>query len=247
MAGKAWTEAEVSRARQMRLLGHSFPDIGEAIGRSWYAVRNKLRNIEEYAAGLTCGDCDTPIRRRNTSGRCPLCILKSRNADPEFRAKQRAGISEKWADPTYKAKMRAASRALAERLAKDPMVRAARSAAGKRTIVRLFEPEVREKTLKAVREKSGRTNSENRMAWCPVEYRPLYRYLLKTKRIPGDEARRSVFEQIRIDRERSQAAKETLSPFERQERALQNGARLVANDAAPSLTNPGDYGERKWA
>lgn len=233
MAGKAWTKAEISLARQMRLLGHTLPTIGAALGRSWYSVRNKLRTLDDYADGLSCDGCGTPIRGRNESGRCSRCIIKQRNADPEYRARLLAGISKKWADPEYKAKMRASSRALAERLAKDPKVRAARQRAGRASVPRLFSPEVRAKTLKAVSERAGKTNSERRLAWCPVEYRSLYRYLLKTKRIPGPEARQSVFEQIRIDRERKLAAKETLSPFERQMRALENGAQLIANDRGP--------------
>lgn len=244
----AWTQDEVSRAMELRALGHSFREIEAVMDRSWYAIRNKLRDMAEYAVGLTCADCSTPIRAtRNRAGRCSRCILISRNADPEYQAKRAAALSVKWSDPNYKAKMRAESRAHAIRLAKDPRVRAARRRAGKAAIARLFEPEVRAKTLKAVSERAGKTNSERRMAWCPAEYRHLYRYLVKTKRIPGSEARKAVFEQVKADRERAATKpEESLSPFERQERALARGAKLVANDRGPSFGEAADYGERRW-
>jgi hypothetical protein len=37
-----------------------------------------------------------------------------------------------------------------------------------------------------------------------------------------------------------------ISPFERQERALARGGKLVANDRGPSFGEAIDYGEAKW-
>lgn len=42
MAGKAWTQQEIDRARGMLLKGHGYEEIAEALGRTYIAVRLKL-------------------------------------------------------------------------------------------------------------------------------------------------------------------------------------------------------------
>lgn len=60
----------------------------------------------------------------------------------------------------------------------------------------------------------------------PGEYRKEYRSMVSNRGFRADEARRIILAEIA-------AQKAKLSPFERQERALANGAKLVANDRAP--------------
>lgn len=76
------------------------------------------------------------------------------------------------------------------------------------------------------------------LPWCPPEYHAEYRRMIMHRRFKAHEAKAIILAQIKAD-----LAK--LSPFERQERALRNGAQLIANDQKPSLANPGFYGERK--
>lgn len=186
---------------------------------------------------MNCLDCGKQLKGSKT-GRCSPCANRHLASDPEFRAKQKAGLERKWADPAYRAKMSAKAKAHARRMAADETIQQRRREAGKKTIARLFEPEIRAKCLKAVREKSGKTQSANKIAWCPPEYRQLYWFMRKTKRLSLAECKAIIAAEVRRDIAR-------LSPFERQERALKNGARLVANDIKPSLANPGYREERR--
>jgi hypothetical protein len=76
------------------------------------------------------------------------------------------------------------------------------------------------------------------LPWLPPEhreeYRAQYRSMVSNRKFKAEEARQIILADIR-----AKTAK--LSPFERQERALARGARLVANDIKPSLANPGVY------
>ncbi len=80
--------------------------------------------------------------------------------------------------------------------------------------------------------------SETKMGWCPPAYRADYLYFTRRLHLKADEARRLVRDQIKADKARVEAR---LSPFDRQMRALERGAQLVANDARPGLDRPGVY------
>ncbi len=64
------------------------------------------------------------------------------------------------------------------------------------------------------------------LGWCPPERRAEYRHLTRDKRIKAADARRIILDTIAAERARA----ENLSPFERQERALRKGAKIIAND-----------------
>jgi hypothetical protein len=237
----ALTEAELATAKQMAVLGHSNKEIGQKLGKTTRAIREAI--LYDRAAGA-CSDCGSKISYRNTTGMCLACGNRQRAKDPAYRAKQQAGLDRKWSDPAYRAKMSAKAKAHAARLALDPAIQEVRRAAGQKTWRRLFEPEIRAKCLHAVRERSGKTQSANRIAWCPPEYREQYWFMRRTKRMTLAECKEIIADQIAREKRRELAS---LSPFERQERALANGAMLVANDQKPSLDRPGIYEERKLA
>ena len=192
-----------------------------------------------------CSDCDVAILSGTKTGRCRTCNLQRFNSDPEFLAAKAAGNRKKWEDPAFVAKMRRLLAAVGRRNGTDPAIRAKLSELGKQKVEYLHSPENRAKAKLSI----GKGVTEAKMAWCPKEYWEQYFFLTRRKKFRADEARAVIFATIRADREKAQASKrralDTMTPFERQQRALENGARLVANDIKPSLANPGIYEERK--
>jgi hypothetical protein len=166
---------------------------------------------------------------------CHSCVMRRNNADPAIRAKIEAGLRASPAmQPGGSARLKAGRKGAATRWA-NPEYRERMTRIFKEKVQPLsFTPEGMAKRDEVAR---GRAVSETKMRLVPPEYRPLYRSLIY-KKIKKADALRMVEEQRRRDLA-------NLSPFERQERALANGARLVANDVKPSLDRPGLYEERK--
>jgi hypothetical protein len=187
----------------------------------------------DYSKGRVCG-CGARVCNKSKSGQCRACFMDRLNADPNRGAKTSATLKERLKDPAIKARHLAGCR--------------------KAALTKRGNHELRERLRKIMREqvqpvsvatganvrgrdykKMAEKGKAARWAWCPPEYRETYRDLT-AKGVGAREARRMLAEQIRAD-----LAK--LSPFERQERALANGAQLVANDQKPSLASPGVYAE----
>jgi hypothetical protein len=189
---------------------------------------------------MNCG-CGKTLGRRNTSGRCALCALAELNADPEHQAKRLAGIKRKFEDdPAYAAAARERCRRVGLKAGQDPELRARRVEAGRERYANILSrPDIREKAIASIKARVGAKLRARALSWCPEYLWPEYQYLRKVKRLPAAEAREIVLQ----EHARREAA---LSPFERQMRALEKGAKLVATDARPSLSNPGNYGERRW-
>lgn len=189
---------------------------------------------------MGCKSCGKTVSAQCRTGYCRPCYTRKINSDPEIIAKRKAATERLWADPMHRAKMAAIARQMGINARKDPKYRQWLTEHGKRLCREvLSRPDVAHKancseTKLRARDKRRATQ----IAWCPEEYRDQFFYLLRTKRIPYAEARRMVEEQRKADLA-------NLSPFERQMRALQNGAQLVANDQKPSLANPGIYEERR--
>lgn len=189
---------------------------------------------------MTCKSCGKPVSRKCRTGYCRTCFTAKLNSDPELIARRKAAADRRWADPIQRAKMAAIARQMGINARKDPQFRKWLSDNGRRLCHEvLSRPDIAAKancseTKLRARDKRRATQ----IAWCPEEYREQFFYLLRTKRIPYAEARRMVEEQRKTDIA-------NLSPFERQQRALEKGAQLVANDQRPSLANPGIYEERK--
>ena len=185
-----------------------------------------------------CLDCGTPITATSKTGCCIKCGNRRRWADPEFRAKRIAGIHRKWRDDPLWAARKKASLTAAVLAAQQANPEKWRQL-GFAHIGNLTSPEAKAKQIAAVKA-AGWKATERHLGWCPEEYRNDYRHLVNWKHIKAAEAKQIIIAQIKADEAK-------LSPFERQQRALERGGRIVANDASPSLANPADYGERKWA
>lgn len=234
MRNRPWTEAEESRARQMRLLGHSYTAIGEVMGRSRAAIERKLTGQNRYKRGRTCGGCGKSICDQNKSGRCRPCNVRHMNADPVTRMQRGETVRRKCqVDPLYRARKASVAIANKNSAMLDPEKRANMAASWRANLAKAFTPEALAKR-EAVFPETMRRRSERQMAWCPAEYREEYRRLVISKHIRASDARQIILDQIKADEAK-------LSPFERQERALAKGAQLVANDQKPSLANPGVY------
>ena len=186
----------------------------------------------------SCGRCRGPLSATNKSGVCLLCKRAAKAAKAAagcldcgrskgFRAKRCDPCSRRFlkTDPRAKA-LRGAkiSRRRRDRLASDPDFAAQLSrhahALGKAS--RGSRRKLRPETI------ARRTAT--RLAWCPEEYRGLYRELRKGA--GAGEARRLVEEQIRADRAR-------MTPFDRQMAAVKAGAAVRPKmDLRPATIDP---------
>lgn len=198
-----------------------------------------------YSLGRVCG-CGTPVSDKSQSGLCRACFNRRMTRDPAIAAKKSATLRKRLEDPENYARHVAQSRRAGATKRANPEIMAKYAAVMREKIQPLsMTPENLAKRDYAL---TGRRSSEAKLKWLPPEWRDEYRYLTNTKRLHKAEAREIIFASIRAEREKEAAKKrsEALSPFERQERALQRGARLIANDLTPNLAAPVDYGEEKW-
>lgn len=196
-----------------------------------------------------CCDCGTEISR-SAKGRCRPCGAAYVNGSAEIKARRADAIRAKFRDPNHAAKMRVVARENGKKASQDPLHRQWLKANGKRLYRDILSrPDIREKNIAAIRANSHKI-TEHFLGWCPPEWRDEYRYLIRTKRMLAAEAKAVILAQITAERERARRAAvreaEKLSPFERDELALKNGAKIVANDRAPQFGEARDYGENKW-
>lgn len=185
--------------------------------------------------------CGKELGRHNKSGLCARCFNRSRNADPEFQRRRIEGIRRKYADPTHRAKMARVIAQNSKRWQATPEGRDWMEKNGKRLATEVLRrPEVMAKAISPeARAKANRTRQEGWYGFCPIEHRPTYKFLRNVKKLTRDEAMAVINQEIECGRRR-------LSPFERQDRALAKGAKLIANDPGPSFGEAVDYGEAKW-
>jgi hypothetical protein len=123
------------------------------------------------------------------------------NSDPAVQARRLEGIRAYYDDPENRAKAREKVRKLTARVMANPEMVERKREHGRRTYRDvLSRPDVREKNLSPeVRAKAGRARSDTVLAWCPPEYRDLYRQLWRSRNVSAVEARRMVEEQIAKD------------------------------------------------
>jgi hypothetical protein len=189
-----------------------------------------------------CLDCGEGLGPKNKSGRCRPCGNTFRNADPEFRRKRAEGIRRRFADPLHRKKMKFVIGENARKARQNPLYMSALRRRGYQLAATyLNDPEIRARNIAAIKA-AGPKMSDTKLAWCPREWRDEYRRLTIRKRVPTAEARAMILDQIAAEKRKANK----LSPFERQDRALASGAKLVANDVRSPLANPADYGEAKW-
>lgn len=173
--------------------------------------------------GRTCA-CGVSIFDESKTGRCRPCNLAIMNHDPAMNAHRAAVLRHKLAtDPAFKAtKIRALT--LARKAAREkPEFMAFLAASGER-LKSYRTPEMEARRIAALVE-SNRRRVYN--PWLPAEYKAEYTRLRKIKNIPAGEAKAIILAQIAADKKR---VEDSLTPFERQDRALRRGGSIVAND-----------------
>ncbi len=159
-----------------------------------------------------CPDCGATVSR--TAIRCRKCSV----TNPEANAKRAASISRHARDNPAAIRVRA-KKAAASRIANPESLEQLR-----RTMREQIQPKSYTAEAMARRDMYDRARKalHTKFPWCPAEYLDEYRKLTNSQKLSAAEAKDIIQAQIKADRAR-------MSPFERQERALANGAALVRN------------------
>ena len=174
-----------------------------------------------YSLGRQCG-CGKIICDKGKTGMCKSCHARFVSSDPASSAKRAASVAL-YAKQNPGAMRERARRAGATKRANPEMLETLRRQM--RAIQLLsYTPEAMARRDPADR---GRKATRTKLAWCPAEYINEYLWLCKSKCLSTKDAKAIILEQVA-------AVEARLSPFERQERALAQGGKLIANDAAPS-------------
>lgn len=185
----------------------------------------------------SCRRCGVPVTAGTKTGLCRPCKNAYVFGDPELRQKRIEAVRAKWQDPEFLAMKQRECAQMGRDNGTDPLRRAKCAERGRATAHRILTKEVRDK-IRAKQHIITAKLEEHRLGWCPPEYRDEYRYLTATKRLTSAQARKAVTDLMRKDRERELAR---LTPFERQMRALENGAKLVEVAPRATLDRPGVY------
>ena len=242
MGARLLSDTELAKARELLATGLTIGRIARLMGRSRSGLERHLCR-DPYSDGRTCSDCSTAISNISKSGRCRACNTARKNKDPEQTAKRMAGKREAMKDPIKYARACQVARDNIRKAMADPVRRAKAVERGKvKAALHFNTPEGRAWANRPeVRARAGKTLSETRMGWCPPDYRQQYHDLMRLRVCSAEEGRNLILEQIAKDKRET-----NLSPFERQERALARGGKLVANDRGPSFGEAVDHGERRW-
>jgi DNA-directed RNA polymerase subunit RPC12/RpoP len=151
---------------------------------------------------LSCIDCDKVLRHdpRRKGQRCQRCNARAMSQSPDKREKCRAAMKRRFDDPNYAAQHRAHCIAGQQAaLTAKPGLRALRIELGRR-VGSLGMGHTRKAAGSPERIAAGRKRSETVLGWCPVEYRPEYRWLRRQCQMTAAEARATVEQQIEKDR-----------------------------------------------
>jgi len=145
-------------------------------------------------AQCTTEGCGNTLGPRNKSGNCRSCTAKRINADPLFRARQADGVRAKMAnDHVYRAACQKRAAALFAR----PDIRAKAREGVLRC--RNWEKATAAITPEALA-KRGRTLTAIKLAHVPTDYRDLYRFLRRTKRLSIADATKACLDQQAADK-----------------------------------------------
>lgn len=152
-------------------------------------------------ANRTCiaDGCDAPVRGRGKTGMCRPCAMAVKFADPDYRAKMRAGRERYRADPVVAAAQQAKLLEGAARYRAN-MTHEQRQAAREhgQWLYRTHasRPDVVERALSPEARKRGTAKSaEAAMAWCPLDRRAEYRRL-RERHFSAPDARRIIEAEI---------------------------------------------------
>ena len=174
--------------------------------------------------GRTCSTCSVGIFDQSKSGRCRTCNLLHANTNPELNKRRAETVRNRCkTDPSYRArKVAVMNRNRDAAIAANP-----EKWTGPDNVNRLLSYITCPKWQANRKAALVAFNKRDRLPWLPNEYRAQYRDMTRSLKFSAPEAKAIILDDI--------ARKEArLSPFERQERALAQGGKLIANDAAPS-------------
>ena len=166
-------------------------------------------SIRKRLLGRKC-PCGASITDGNSIGLCPTCNLRS----PANEAKRKAAVKARWdSDPAWRCFARANMRRVGLAAGRDPVITARRREHGKTQYATFLDtPEVRAKVI-ASRPAATQKMRDTKLAWCPVEYRDEYLFLLKRKKIARAEAMQMVLAMVEVDKAKRERAEAALSPF----------------------------------
>lgn len=166
---------------------------------------------------------------RSTTGHCRPCFNAKLNSDPEARARQADGIRRFNRENPLALKVRGIRSARTRKNNPEYMAKL-------RELVRTrVQPQACTPDAVARRDakKRGDAISAAKLPWCPAEWREHYR-MLRYKAFTPAEAKQMTLQAMR-------EAEERLSPFERQMRALERGAKLIEMAPRATLDRPGVF------
>lgn len=161
---------------------------------------NPVMTLLDYRVGgaNTCSNCPAPITRQSKSGLCRPCAFAKLRADPEWQRNRAACLRARHGDPAYRAAMSSAQRRWHAAHASDPAYQARQRENGK-TLKATGLGNAAQPKGSAIRRRVGQILHEQRMGWCPPEYRNLYQSLRRNKRLGMAEARRRTLERAKMD------------------------------------------------
>lgn len=116
-------------------------------------------------------DCDVVLSDRNRSGLCRSCVARRTNADPVAIARRAEAIRARFNQPGIREEY--AERRRRQNETPSEIERAARSRQGKKMAPRLAA--VSRSMTAEQRAENGRKRTATTLAWCPPEWRDVYR------------------------------------------------------------------------
>lgn len=144
--------------------------------------------------------CDRPLAKnpRRKGTRCQRCAASAMSKSPEKRAKCAETMRARFEDPAYRELHRKRTAEGQRRaMAENPALVELRREQGRR-VGKVWGGAGGPPGSES-RQKAARKQSEFYMGWCPIEYRPEYRRLIRNVGIRAAAARRMIEEQIELD------------------------------------------------
>lgn len=159
-----------------------------------------------------CLACAAPITRQSKSGLCRPCAFSKLKSDPEWQRRRLSGLRARGDDPAYRLKMSEAQKRWHRANASDPVYQARQRAVGLK-LKATGLGNAAQHAGSAGRKRVGQLLSDQRLAWCPREYRALYQSCRRMRGWGAERARRFVEEKMASDK----------TPFERAMERVRQG------------------------
>lgn len=146
----------------------------------------------------SCSTCAAPITHQSKSGLCRPCALIKSRADPEWQRRRIEGLRNKAKDPSYRARLAESLHRWHRENADDPEYQARQRENG-RKLKATGLGNAAQRRGSPGRVRVGRLLSDQRLGWCPREYRPLYQEYRRKRGWGAERARQYVEARIAAD------------------------------------------------